>query len=67
MREEVCAFVDAARRAGDPVERVIIDLQQELHTVGILDCYVRPAERAIAESVIRWCIERYYGAAERGD
>jgi len=28
---------------------------------------VKPNERALAESVIRWCIERYYGTAPRGD
>jgi hypothetical protein len=67
VHEEVCAYVDTARRAGDPVERVIIDLKREMHGTGILDRYVRPAERDIAESVIRWCIERYYGAAGRGD
>ena len=67
LREEVCAYVDAARQRGDPVERVIIDLKKELHGTGILDRYVRPHERALAESVIRWCIERYYGVAGRAD
>jgi len=32
-----------------------------------IDRYVRPEEHAVAESVIRWCIERYYGSAPRGD
>lgn len=67
LREEVCGYVDAARRAGDPVERVIIDLKQEMHATGVIDLYLHPHERTLAESVIRWCIERYYGAAERGD
>jgi hypothetical protein len=67
LRVEVCAYVDAGRRRGDPVERVIIDLKRELHAAGVIDRYAEPHERTLAESVIRWCIERYYGAAERGD
>jgi hypothetical protein len=66
LREEVCAYVDAARQRGDPVERVIIDLKRELHAAGVIDRYADPHERALAESVVRWCIERYYGA-ERAD
>ena len=66
LREEVCAYVDAALRRGDAVERVIIDLKREMHAAGVVDLYVHPHERALAESVIRWCIERYYGA-ERVD
>ena len=66
LRDEVCAYVDAARRRGDPIERVIIDLKSEMHAAGVVDLYMHPHERALAESVIRWCIERYYGA-ERAD
>jgi hypothetical protein len=54
-------------RRGEPVERVIIDLKQEMRGAGVVDRYVRPGERALAESVIRWCIERYYGSTPRGD
>lgn len=48
---------------GEPVERVIIDLKQEMRAAGVVNLYVRPEERALAEAVIRWCIERYYGTA----
>jgi hypothetical protein len=67
LRDAVCAYVDAARAAGEPVERAIIDLKQEMRGAGLIDRYVRPEERSVAESVIRWCIERYYGSAPRGD
>jgi hypothetical protein len=65
LREAVCDHVDAARARGDPVERVIIDLKEEMRAAGVVDRYVRAEERALAESVIRWCIERYYGSARR--
>ena len=61
LRDEVRAYVDAARRRADPVERVIIDLKREMHVAGVINLYAQPHERALAESVIRWCIERYYG------
>ena len=67
LRDAVCEYVDAARQRGEPVERVIIDLKQEMRAAGVVDRYVKPNERALAESVIRWCIERYYGTAPRGD
>src|SRR5690242_3292421 len=62
LRDAVCNYVDAARAGGEPVERVIIDLKQEMRAAGAIDRYARPEERALAESVIRWCIERYYGS-----
>ena len=67
LRDAVCGYVDGARARDEPVERVIIDLKQEMRAAGLVDRYVRPEERAVAESVIRWCIERYYGSAPRGD
>mgnify|MGYP007010099049 CR=1 FL=1 len=62
LREAVCDYVDAARQRGDPVERIIIDLKQELRAAGAIDRYAHPKERELAESVIRWCIQRYYGS-----
>jgi hypothetical protein len=62
LRDAVCEYVDAARLRGDPVERVIIDLKQEMRTAGAVDRYAHPKERELAESVIRWCIQRYYGS-----
>ena len=67
LRDAVCEYVDAARQRGEPVERVIIDLKQEMRAAGVVDRYVKPNERALAESVIRWCIERYYGTVPRAD
>jgi len=67
VRDAVCSYVDAARAGGEPVERVIIDLKQEMRGAGVVDRYLRPEERVLAESVIRWCIERYYGSASRAN
>lgn len=66
LREAVNGYVDEARRRGEPVERVIIDLKQEMRAAGVVDVYVRPGERALAEPVIRWCIDRYYGVTGSG-
>jgi len=63
LRDAVCDYVDAARQRADPVERVIIDLKQEMRAAGAIDRYAHPKERELAESVIRWCIQRYYGSA----
>jgi hypothetical protein len=62
LRDTVCEYVDAARQRGDPVERVIIDLKQEMRAAGAIDRYAHPKERELAESVIRWCIQRYFGS-----
>ena len=64
LKTAVCHHVDAARAQGQRVEHVIIDLKQELRGAGVVDKYTTPDERALAESVIRWCIERYYGRAD---
>jgi len=63
LRDTVCEYVDAARQRGDPVERVIIDLKQEMRAAGAIDRYAHPKERELAESVISWCIQRYFGSA----
>ena len=62
LRDTVRWYVDAARECGRPVERVFVDLKEQLHAIGAIELYARPNERALAESVIRWCIEQYYGA-----
>src|SRR5689334_21035535 len=62
IRDTVRWYVDAARECGRPVERVIVDLKEQLHAIGAIHLYARPNERVLAESVIRWCIEQYYGA-----
>jgi len=34
-----------------------------MRAAGAIDRYAHPKERELAESVIRWCIQRYYGSA----
>jgi hypothetical protein len=67
LRDAVCRYVDAARERGERVERVIISLKQEMRAAGVVDNYAAPKERALAEMVIRWCIERCYGRPARAD
>jgi len=42
LRDAVCTYVDAARGRGEPVERVIIDLKQDMRVASLVDRYVRP-------------------------
>ena len=60
LRESVCAYVDAARERGEPVERVIVDLKRMMELSGAWRRAASRAEEAVAEGVIRWCIDRYY-------
>jgi hypothetical protein len=60
----VCRHVDAARQRGDPIERIIIDLKQEMRAAGVVDRYVTADERAVGEAAVRWSIERFYGPAD---
>ena len=64
LRESVCAYVDSARERGEPVERVIIDLKRMMELSGAWRRSASRAEEALAEGVIRWCIERYYRPAD---
>ena len=64
LREAVCAYVDSARERGEPVERVIIDLKRMMELSGAWRRSASKAEEALAEGVIRWCIERYYRPAD---
>ena len=52
------------RRRGAAVERVIVDLKRQMRLAGTIDRYAKPEERLLAESVIRWCIQRYFGRAD---
>ena len=54
------SYVDASRERGDPVERIIIDMKTELDAAGMTDRYATREDRSLAESVVRWCIERFY-------
>jgi hypothetical protein len=60
LREAVCAHVDSARERGEPVERVIIDLKRMMELAGGWRRSASRKEEAIAEAIIRWCIDRYY-------
>ena len=60
LREAVCAYVDGARERGEPVERVIVDLKRMMEVSGGWRRSASRAEEAVAEGVIRWCIDRYY-------
>jgi hypothetical protein len=56
----VHGYVDASRERGNPVERVIIDMKREMDAAGMIDRYATREDRLLAESVVRWCIERFY-------
>ena len=64
LREAVCGYVDAARDRGEPVERVIVDLKRMMELSGGWRRSASRAEEAVAEGVIRWCIDRYYRPAD---
>jgi len=64
LEEAVCRNVDESRRRGAPVERVVVDLKRQMRLAGAIDRYAKPEERLLAESVIRWCIQRYFGRAD---
>jgi hypothetical protein len=63
LREAVCVYVDGARERGEPVERVIVDLKRMMELSGAWRRSASRAEEALAEGIIRWCIERYYRPA----
>lgn len=64
LREAVCTYVDGARERGEPVERVIIDLKRMMELSGAWRRSTSRKEEAIAEGIIRWCIDRYYKPAD---
>jgi hypothetical protein len=64
LKEVVCRYVDESPQRGAPVERVIVDLKRQMRLAGAIDRYAKPEERLLAESVIRWCIQRYFGRAD---
>ena len=65
LREAVCSYVDSARERGEPVERVIIDLKRMMELSGGWRRSASRKEEAVAEGVIRWCIDRYYKPVDR--
>jgi hypothetical protein len=64
LREAVCTYVDGARERGEPVERVIVDLKRMMELSGAWHRSASRNEEAIAEGIIRWCIDRYYKPAD---
>jgi hypothetical protein len=61
LSDEIRAFTRRARAGGQPVERVIIAVKSMVDdTQGASrDVEVR---KHLAEDVVRWCIEEYYGS-----
>ena len=59
LPDAVRRYVDAARRQGDPIERVIVDLKYEMSAVGMISRNSAQEDRAVAQAVVRWCIERF--------
>ena len=72
LKDAVCDFTRRARRAGAPVERVVIAIKEimgvELPQGMALSAhaYPRPQLRLL-EEVVRWCIEEYFGPRAQGD
>jgi hypothetical protein len=64
LRQAVRLYVDAAHARGDSVERVIIELKQMMEVAGVWRRWMSSKDRAIAEGVIRCCIDRYYQPAD---
>jgi hypothetical protein len=59
----VCAFVRERRDAGDPPERVVVALKDVIDRATI--CSARTEKQsALVETMIRWCINEYYQAAD---
>jgi hypothetical protein len=60
LSDEIRAFTRRARAGGQPVERVIIAVKSMVDgTQGAAHDFL--VGRHLAEDVVRWCIEEYYG------
>lgn len=69
LRERVFAAVDELKSMGWPIERVVVRLKEVAREVGFRPARnpsptpSQPHDReAVVGDVVRWCIERYYGA-----
>jgi hypothetical protein len=58
LRERVCAVVDEMKAAGQPPERIVVAIKRIGQEAGLGGFDDRLAQR-----LIRWCLERYYGPA----
>jgi hypothetical protein len=56
LRNAVCEAVDALRHAGAPPERALLEVRSIIAGVPGVGRYEK-----VGESVITWCLERYYG------
>ena len=66
LRDAVREQVIHLRGQGEPPERVLVEIKRELQESQTRTGAPRsdePAMRALADQVVRWCIEAYY----RGD
>jgi hypothetical protein len=59
----VCAFVRERRDAGDPPEGVVIALKDVIDRATIRSARTEK-QSALVETLIRWCINEYYQAAD---
>ena len=66
LREVVCAYVNAARLAGEPNSRVVIELREAVREAGLVGHPASADERALEETVISWCAECYQPAERAG-
>lgn len=66
LREATYAYVDETKRHGWPVERVIIEIKRlsEVEDAPLSRALRDPMQRdkahALIDSVIGWCIARYF-------
>lgn len=66
LRDAVCAYVDDAKHAGWPVERVIVALKRhsEIEDGPLYRLTRDPLQRHVAADVMRrlikWCIDHYF-------
>jgi hypothetical protein len=66
LQASVCAFVRAAKARGEPPQRVIVALKR-LTTAGVDDWFrVNREQQRLRDSIIRWCLDEYYGPATDG-
>ena len=61
LKDEICGFTRRARAGGQRVERVIIAVKEMVDETPGTARDLEP-RRHLAEDVVRWCIEEYYGS-----
>lgn len=62
LRESVCTYAQRQRADGVPAERVVIQLKELMQVSANRARFLDSEQRALVDSVIRWCIEEYYRA-----